>query len=573
MEPPLRVLIVEDSENDALLLVRELRRGGYAPTFHRVDTSESMHAALARQPWDLVITDHKMPRFDSNAALAMVKEGYPDTPVIIVSGSIGEEFAVAAMKAGAQDYLMKGNLMRLVPAVERELREAETRRARRRAEDAIRHMAYHDALTDLVNRSEFERRLAQALSSAKERGLSHALLYMDLDQFKLINDTCGHVAGDELLRQLAVLFQDLVRGNDTLARLGGDEFGALLESCPLEHAEQIAEDFRRTISDFRFVWRDKPFGICVSIGLVPITAHSANVSAMLSHADMACYAAKGQGRNRVHVYSEGDEELARRHGDMQWVPRIKQALEEDRFLLYRQTIVPVLSAAGSTANFEFLIRLRENDGSIIGPAAFIAAAEHYNLMPALDRWVIEHAFAYLGEVYGQAPPPQNPGAFFINLSGTSLSDQSFFEFIHEKLQEHELAASMICFEITETAAICNLGKAVEFIKEIREAGCKFALDDFGSGLSSFSYLKTIPVDFVKIDGSFVRNILNDPMDRAIVEAINEICHVAGIRTVAEFVETPEIKHELQTIGVDYMQGYGVSEPEPIATLDDTIQPD
>ncbi len=573
MEPPLRVLIVEDSENDALLLVRELRRGGYAPTFHRVDTSESMHAALARQPWDLVITDHKMPRFDSNAALAMVKEGYPDTPVIIVSGSIGEEFAVAAMKAGAQDYLMKGNLMRLVPAVERELREAETRRARRRAEDAIRHMAYHDALTDLVNRSEFERRLAQALSSAKERGLSHALLYMDLDQFKLINDTCGHVAGDELLRQLAVLFQDLVRGNDTLARLGGDEFGALLESCPLEHAQQIAEDFRRTISDFRFVWRDKPFGICVSIGLVPITAHSANVSAMLSHADMACYAAKGQGRNRVHVYSEGDEELARRHGDMQWVSRIRQALEEDRFLLYRQAIVPVFSPAGSTANFEFLIRLRENDGSIIGPAAFIAAAEHYNLMPALDRWVIEHAFAYLGEVYGQAPPPQNPGAFFINLSGTSLSDQSFFEFIHEKLQQYELAASMICFEITETAAICNLGKAVEFIKEIREVGCKFALDDFGSGLSSFSYLKTIPVDFVKIDGSFVRNILNDPMDRAIVEAINEICHVAGIRTVAEFVETPEIKHELQTIGVDYMQGYGVSEPEPIATLDDTIQPD
>lgn len=563
MGTPIRVLIVEDSEDDTLLLVRELRRGGYDPCFERVDRPDAMRDALQDRRWDVVLTDHNMPSFDSGDALSLLQESRLDIPFVIVSGSIGEDYAVAAMKAGAHDYIMKDNLARLVPAVQRELREAESRRARREAEATIRHMAYHDALTDLVNRREFEHRLEQALTSAWERNVTHALLYLDLDQFKLINDTCGHVAGDDLLRQLAVVLQNLVRENDTLARLGGDEFGVLLESCPLERAHRIAEHIRQAVGDFRFVWRDRPFGIGVSIGLVPITAASRNGNDILSAADIACYAAKDQGRNRVHAYDSGDEELARRHGDMKWVSRIKQALENNYFELHRQAIIPLAPQADDATGFEFLLRLRDKDGGLKPAGDFIPAAEHYDLMPAMDRWVVQAAFSYLARLHGGNTIPRQVGTCFINLSGNSLSDSSFFKFIREQLTRHRLPPENICFEITETAAISRLGEAVEFIREIKEQGCRFALDDFGSGLSSFSYLKTIPVDFLKIDGSFVRNLCAVPIDCAIIEAINRIAHVAGIKTIAEFVETDDIRRELQRIGVDYAQGSGIEEPRPL----------
>ena len=564
MSERLRVLIVEDSEDDAMLVLRELRRGGFDPEMERVDNQDELRRALRQRNWDVVITDHNMPGFSSEAALETVKETGLDVPVIIVSGSIGEDIAVAAMKTGAHDYIMKDNLKRLVPAIERELREVETRRAHRMAEETIRHMAYHDALTGLTNRHEFERRLRRALYHAQEEGAQHALLYLDLDQFKIINDTCGHIAGDEMLKQVAVVLQQPIRETDTLARLGGDEFGVLLENCPQDRAEAIARALLQEIRDFRFVWQDKTFALGVSIGLVMITGDGKTLTDVLSAADMACYAAKDRGRGRVHVYSDNDADLAQRQGEMQWVARINHALEENRFELFRQCIVPLAGQDDGAVHCEFLIRMRETDGELVLPGAFIPAAERYNLMPALDRWVIDAVFRHVAQ---HGPPVAGANGrtlCFINLSGASLSDDTFFAYIRDKLDEYRIPRGTVCFEITETAAIANLGTAVEFIQEIREAGCLFALDDFGSGLSSFSYLRTIPADFLKIDGIFVRDMVEDPMDAAIVEAINSIGHVAGLRTIAEFVESAAIRERLRAVGVDFAQGFGISAPEPLA---------
>ncbi len=563
MSIPLRVLIVEDSEDDALLVVRRLRQGGYEPEHLRVDSPRAMSAALEEREWDIIITDHNMPEFSSDLALEAVNECDLDTPVIIVSGSIGEEYAVSAMKAGAHDYVMKDNLARLIPAIDRELREARIRRAHREAEAVIRHMAFHDGLTGLVNRREFEHRLELALASAQERDLHHALLYMDLDQFKVINDTCGHAAGDALLTQLSLLCQEHVRGNDTLARLGGDEFGVLLESCPLDRAKGIADDLRREISAFRFAWEGRLFNVGISIGLVPVTAECQGVGQLLGIADMACYAAKDQGRNRVHVYSDQDADFSKRHGDMQWVSRIREALDEDRFLLYRQPIVPVRDGDGAVAGYEYLIRMRERTGDVVAPGAFLPAAEHYDLMPTLDRWVIGTVFERLSRDGADGATSDAGLTSYINLSGRSLNDDRFFAFIHRQLEEYRLRPEAICFEITETAAIANPGKAAGFFRELREAGCKLALDDFGSGFSSFAYLRMIPVDFVKIDGSFVTSLLDDPMSRAIVEAIADISRVAGARSIAEFVESGAIREKLGEIGVDFAQGYGIQKPVPL----------
>jgi len=556
MSSPLRVLIVEDSEDDAILLVRELRKGGYEPDFLRVDDAGALRDSLELAQWDLVIADHNMPGFSSDAALDTLKRSGLDISFIIVSGSIGEDYAVAAMKAGAHDYLMKGNLSRLVPAVDRELREAEMRQAHRQAEEAIRHMAYHDELTDLYNRREFERAIRCALDSAREQGQVHVLFYMDLDQFKLINDTCGHAAGDDLLRSLSILFRTHVREGDVVARLGGDEFGVLLHQCPTDRAVQIAEGLRQAVAGHQFIWHERPFHVGISVGVVEINSASRGVDGLLSTADMACYAAKDLGRNRVHVYAEGDLDLARRHGDMQWVSRIRKALDEDRLLLYMQPMVHLQSRR--PPNTEFLLRMRDEGDHVIGPGAFIPAAEHYNLMPLIDRWVVRNALAY---VAGDAAATD--GLSFINLSGCSLNDDSFIDFVLTELRSHGVPGDRICFEITETAAIANLSRAVGFVNEVRRCGCRFALDDFVSGLSSFTYLKTLPVDFLKIDGSFVRDMVDDPMDDAIVEAINKIGHAAGIETVAEFVENDAIKARLISKGVDYAQGYGIEAPHSL----------
>lgn len=560
MSQPIRVLLVEDVEDDVLLLTRELTRSGFLPVVTCVDTTDALRASLSKGALDIVITDHNLPGFDSTEVLAVVKELAPDLPVIIVSGSIGEEIAVAAMKGGAHDYIMKDNLSRLAPAIERELRDAEIRQAHRLAQQTIEHMAYHDALTGLVNRFEFEDQLLRALE-ATTHGHCHALLYLDLDQFKVINDTCGHVAGDELLRQVSTLLKEPIRGADILARLGGDEFGVLLLDCTLPHAQIIGERMLELIREFRFSWQGKNFNIGASIGLIMLDQPGLILGDMLRQADMACYAAKDQGRNRIQLYLPDNLELRRRHGEMEWVNRINRALEQNCFELHHQRII-ALNGAAPIHYCEFLVRMLEaENGSLILPGVFIPAAERYGLMPALDRWVVARCFAHMAE-QSASSMKLHEDIVFINLSGATLSDNGFLAFIKTQLEQYGITADRICFEVTETAAIANLSHALAFIDGVKTLGCHVALDDFGAGLSSFSYLKTLPADFLKIDGAFVRDMLVDPMDAAIVEAINNIGHVAGLKTIAEFVESDAIRSRLIEIGVDYAQGYGIHRPEP-----------
>ena len=426
----------------------------------------------------------------------------------------------------------------------------------------ISYQATHDALTGLVNRHEFEHRLEQLLKSAKELGIQHALCYIDLDQFKVVNDTCGHVAGDELLRQLATLLQGKIRSRDTLARLGGDEFGVLLGDCPLQQARFIADLLCQTVNDFRFVWHDKSFEVGASIGLVAINSDSESAVELMSAADAACYAAKDKGRNRVYTYTPDDKELKRRQGEMQWVSHIKKAFDDHRFQLYRQRILPVSEQAGAAEHYEILIRMKDHKGRVVLPMAFIPAAERYNLMPSIDRWVIDAVFSLCASV--RRDDPQAPAVTYaINLSGTSLGEESFLDFVKERFAVHAVPASNICFEITETAAIANMSKAIVFMNELKALGCRFSLDDFGSGLSSFAYLKNLPVDYLKIDGSFVRDMRDDPIDYAMVESINNIGHVMGIETIAESVEDPRLLEVLRTLKVDYAQGFGIERPRPL----------
>ena len=423
----------------------------------------------------------------------------------------------------------------------------------------LSYHASHDILTGLVNRREFEHRLERALKSAKARETSYALLYLDLDQFKIVNDSCGHSAGDSLLNQLGTLLKSKIRWRDTLARLGGDEFGVLLESCSLDEAMNTAETLRMAIGDYKFNWEERVFRLGVSIGVVPITADNEDVAALLTAADSACAAAKEAGRNRIHSFQENDIDLMRRRREMQWAARINNALEENRFELFRQTIQP-LQAEEEGAHYEILLRMRDENGGIISPGLFIEAAERYGITPKIDRWVIRSAFRWL---VSEADERERLSLCSINLSGQSLGDEKFLPFVVDQFQMSGIDATKICFEITETAAIASYSQANRFINALKELGCKFALDDFGTGLSSFGYLKHFPVDFLKIDGSFVKEILHDPIDREMVRSINEIGHLTGKQTIAEFAENEEIITMLRGMGIDYAQGYGVSEPKRV----------
>jgi diguanylate cyclase (GGDEF)-like protein len=427
---------------------------------------------------------------------------------------------------------------------------------RKQTEEQLTFHASHDALTGLVNRREFERRAARLLSTVnQEDNDEHALCFMDLDQFKVVNDSCGHTAGDEMLRQLTMALQNVVRKRDTLARLGGDEFGVLMEHCSLDDAHRVATSIQKTIQDYQFLWEGRSFKVGVSIGLVPITEATVTLTQLLKDADAACYMAKELGRNRIHIYHHEDENLAKRSGEMQWVARLNQALEEDRFCLYAQTIVP-LDGSPDT-HYELLLRMIDKKGKTIPPGAFLPAAERYNLIAKLDHWVIKNAFALLAD---------NPHFLkqinfcSINLSGQSLTDPDILDFVISQLDESGVRGEKICFEITETAAISNLSMAMKFISTLKRLGCRFALDDFGSGLSSFAYLKNLSVDYLKIDGMFVKDIVDDPIDRAMVKSINEIGQVMGMQTIAEFVENDVIKGMLKEIGVNYAQGYGIGKP-------------
>ncbi|MEE9596355.1 MAG: EAL domain-containing protein [Acidiferrobacterales bacterium] len=423
------------------------------------------------------------------------------------------------------------------------------------------YQASHDALTGLINRHEFELRLTEALESARNDDRQHAMCYLDLDQFKIVNDMCGHVAGDELLRQLAAQLQIGVRETDSLGRLGGDEFGVLLQGCPMDKAKMIAEGLRQIVRDFRFAWQERVFEVGVSIGLVPITSESGSLTEVLSAADSACYVAKGHGRDRIHVYQPDDTMLAGRHGERQWVSRIGEALEENRFVLYQQKAMPLSGKAERRAYSEILIRMLDKNSEPISTAAFLPAAHRYNLMPTIDRWVLRAFCAFMRGAQGSSQT--DIGLYAINLSGQSLSDERFLDFVVDQLRQNSIAPENICFEISETAAIANLTRAMRFISVLKDMGCLFALDDFGSGLSSFAYLKNLQVDFLKIDGSFIKDTTNEPVDYAMVKIINQIGHVMNILTIAESVEQKSVLVKLKELGVDYAQGFEITEPTPL----------
>jgi diguanylate cyclase (GGDEF)-like protein/PAS domain S-box-containing protein len=435
----------------------------------------------------------------------------------------------------------------------------------------VHWQACHDALTGLINRREFERRVEQALAGLRGGGPEHSILFLDLDQFKVVNDTCGHAAGDELLRLLSRALLAQIRQSDTLARLGGDEFGVLLQDCSLEQSGRVAECLRRAVEDFRFVWQDKTFRIGVSIGGVAVDGPDRTLAQVMSAADGACYVAKDSGRNRVHMACAEDGELVERHGQMQWVSRIHQALAEDRFRLWFQDIAPIGERRDEGDHYELLVRMVDETGKPVPPMAFIPAAERYHLMPAIDRWVVRRALAHVEKTYRPGAPRRLHTAS-INLSGASITDPNFLEFVRGELAARRVAPGAICFEITETAAIANLARAMHFISELKALGCRFSLDDFGSGMSSFAYLKNLRVDYLKIDGGFVKAMHRDPIDRAMVEAIHRIGNVMGIATIAEFVENDEIVEMLRRIGVDYAQGYGVARPRPLEELQAATHP-
>jgi diguanylate cyclase (GGDEF)-like protein len=426
------------------------------------------------------------------------------------------------------------------------------------------YQASHDALTGLINRREFEQRLERTLLSAQQQGREHVLCYMDLDQFKVINDTSGHAAGDELLRQLALLLKGKLRERDTLARLGGDEFALLLENCSIQDALEVADTFRAEVQRYRFKWEDRIFSVGMSVGVVAINPDSGTTASLLSAADAACYVAKGRGRNQIHLYESRDHDLARHRGEMQWVTRIQRALEEHRLRLSWQEIRRTDGVPESRRHVELLLRMLDDDGSEILPMAFIPAAERYSIMPALDRWVIEETLRVC-EQYLVAEREMHC-LFAINLSGASLKDPEFRSMLLACLHDNPVLGPHLCFEITETAAIGNLSVVNDFIDAMRGFGCSFALDDFGSGLSSFTYLKNLKVDYLKIDGAFVRDITSNPIDRSMVEAIHRIGHQMGLKTVAEYVESEQTLALLRQIGVDYVQGNSVHSPEPLEIL-------
>lgn len=425
----------------------------------------------------------------------------------------------------------------------------------------LSYQASHDVLTGLINRREFERRLARAMTSAENSARPFTVLYLDLDQFKVVNDTCSHAAGDELLRQIGSLFLRRVRATDAVARLGGDEFVVLLEDCAQDDALAIAEDLRAAIGDLHFAFGERGFATSASIGLVSLnTDQRLAREDILGAADAACHLAKEKGRNRVQTYHLDDDEVLVRQTEMCWVSRIQAALASNRLRIYAQDIVD-LRQPMQHHHVELLVRMVGEDGQMVPPRAFIPAAERYGLMPSIDRWVVQSAFAALREALDRGAA-NVPTLCTINLSGTSLSEDGLAVFLRQQFAEFDIAPSSICFEITETAAISSLSRATAFIHDMRALGCSFSLDDFGAGMSSFTYLKHLPVDFVKIEGSFVMDMIDDPIDFAMVEAINNIGHVTGKRTIAECVGTPELLAAVHRLGIDFAQGFVLSIPRP-----------
>jgi len=424
--------------------------------------------------------------------------------------------------------------------------------------------ASHDDLTGLPNRREFIRNLQGAIAQLGSRAKGHALMFIDLDQFKVVNDTCGHAAGDQLLSQMAVMLRSHMRATDVLARLGGDEFAALVMNCDIDQAAGVAEELRCAIERLNFTWDKRSFKLSASIGLVHLIDPSTTIEDALRAADVGCYTAKEKGRNRIQVHHPSDSELLQRVTEMDWIQKLRVALDEDQFCLYGQKIVSLNNIAEIGPRLEVLLRLQDRTGQLIPPNTFLPAAERYGLMPMIDRWVVRHALAMLARCESNAGPMIS--SYAINLSGATFTDGNFVSFLRDQLQVNRVRPELLCFELTETSAVRNFAGAQSFIHALKGIGCRFALDDFGSGMSSFGYLRNLDVDYVKIDGSFVKGMATDPVNRAIVDMIDHIGKVMGKRTIAESVEHSDSVQALREIGVDYGQGYALHAPVPLASL-------
>ena len=432
----------------------------------------------------------------------------------------------------------------------------------RELQDHINYQSSHDPLTGLLHRQEFEKHLDEALRTAHRDGSHHALCYMDIDQFKIVNENYGHIAGDELLIQLSVLLRSAVRGEDTLARLGGDEFAVLLKDCSLEEAVSKARSIMSIIEECSFVWNGKAIDVGLAFSIVAISSASGSSNEVFKAAESACYTAKTKGRNQLVIYQSSDPELIKRRGEMRWASRIREALRNQEFQLYYQSILPIQEGNHEGVHYELLMRTESTNHGLVSPEDFIPAAERYNLMGDIDRWVVSAAIKNIAKLE-KVVQADRQSTYGINLSGQSLGDNSFIGYVSDLFDEHDVDPGVICFEVTETSAIINEEIALDIIRKLKKLGCKFALDDFGTGVSSYSYLKSYPFDYVKIDGSFIQNILTNPVDAVMVESVCRIAQVMGIKTIAEFVEEKSVIDKLREIGVDFAQGYGIAKPAPL----------
>ncbi len=525
------------SENASELLMSDASEAALAPVFKNAVTLQG----IMLEKLDELIA---MERRNTEDALAVSRGHFSSTRQLLIA------LSVCALLLFV---IVTGLVIRHISAKNRQLS----------------YQASHDALTGLINRHEFELRLDRSIRIARTQSGAHALLYIDLDQFKVVNDTCGHAAGDELLRQLSGLLLGSVRHRDTLGRLGGDEFGMLLENCPLDKAVSLANKLLKTLDEFQFSWNENSFTLGMCIGVVAIDSTTNDIAAAMSAADAACYIAKESGRNRVQIAHPGDRKLQQRHGEMQWVSRLTRAIEENQFELFYQPISPCARRSNITRNIEILLRMIDDDGTIIMPGAFMPAAEKYNLAANIDRWVITSTMEWIA---GHTSKENRPLTVSVNISGQTVSSAEMLRFIMDKTEETGVSAEHIVFEITETTAIANIAAATSFMLTLRGCGFRFSLDDFGSGLSSFAYLKKLPVDYLKIDGAFVRDLLSDPVDYAMVRSINELGQLLGKETIAQSVETLHIADELRSIGVDYVQGHAYAKAQPLHMFTHTARP-
>jgi len=500
---------------------------------------------------ELVDDDDPAARAGGTSLALPSVEGGPSRRAVLLSHRSGAESAVEVSSAPIRsaDLDVTGTVLLLRDVTEQ---RAITRQ--------MSYQATHDALTGLINRGEFERRTTEAIDSAHRGDVHHVLCYLDLDRFKTVNDTSGHLAGDSMLREVAKLLRDAVRDSDFVGRLGGDEFGMLLVGCPLEKARQIADDVCRSVGDYRFIWKDKLFNIGVSVGLVEISRESGTMEELLSAADAACYMAKKDGAGRVAVYSARDEARARQTGEIQWLQRLQTALKENRFQLYQQTIVPAYADDGTGPRMEVLVRLTDEFGNEVLPAEFMRAAERHKLMRLVDRWVVQTTFTAVGR---GVIVLTDRHTIAINISAQTLGDPQFLEFVVECLDRTGALPTQICFEISEAAVIANLEHARRFVGVLHGMGCQFAIDDFGSGVASFSNLRNLPLDYLKIDGSLTQNLARDTVNQAMVTAMIKLARSLKFKVIAEQVEDPAAADFVRRIGVDFLQGYAIGRPKPL----------